>query len=275
MKLGLIGGTLGHSCSPIIHEKLFRALQLHRTCEYHLLEMDRTNISNELKRLYREQYVGMNVTIPYKLDVIPFLTDISRESRIIGAVNTIHITADGCFGYNTDYSGFGRSLEHAGIAIKNKRCIILGSGGAARAVVQYIADQDADSIVVVSQHPHEKMGFDALAKKVDAEIIPYKNAGTRYGDVLINCTPVGMYPYVDKCPVNESFVSQFAAVVDLIYNPKETRLIQIAKRHGSVTLNGMYMLVAQAIASEEIWQNRCIGMTVINDIAKEMESYYE
>ncbi|WP_301859586.1 shikimate dehydrogenase [uncultured Megasphaera sp.] len=276
MKLGVIGGKLGHSCSPAIHEKLFKILHEQTQHQYGLLEMDRNDIPNELQRLNAEHYTGMNVTIPYKLDVMPFLTDISREARIIGAVNTIHITDKGCFGYNTDYSGFGRSLDHAGIAVSGKNCVVLGTGGAARAIMQYLADHGAASMTVVSRCPHRKPDFDTFSHHVDAELINYAELSRRKrADVLINCTPVGMFPDVDSSPITEELTARYPAVVDLIYNPKDTKILQYAKKHGAVTLNGMYMLVAQAIGSEEIWMGRHIESSVIEQIAKEMEHYYD
>ncbi|MCH4166492.1 MAG: shikimate dehydrogenase [Megasphaera sp.] len=275
MKFGLIGGKLGHSCSPVIHKKIFDALQVTGN-EYGLLEMDRHDIPNELERLRRETYTGMNVTIPYKLDVMPFLTAISPEARTIGAVNTIHITDEGYFGYNTDYHGFGRSLDYAGIGVKGKKYVVLGTGGAARAIMQYLADHGAASLTVVSRSPHAKPAFDVFADGFDAELIDYHELAQRAGtDVLVNCTPVGMFPKVDASPVAEELVAQYAAVVDLTYNPKDTLILQYARRQGAATLNGMYMLVAQAVGSEEIWMHQTIESAVIERIAKEMEHYYE
>ncbi len=275
MKLGVIGAKLGHTASPAIHEKFFRIMHM-QGHEYGVLEMDRNNIRWELQRLHDEGYTGANVTIPYKLDVMPFLTDISREARIIGAVNTIHFTNEGTFGYNTDYYGFGRSLDHAGIDPAHKHCVVLGSGGGARAIIQYLADQNAASITVVSRNPHTKTEFDSFAEALGAETIDYgqfERGG--YGDLLVNCTPVGMFPDVNGCPVSEERIAKFPAVVDIVYNPKETKILQIARRHGACVLNGMYMLVAQAIGSEEVWMGRDIESSVIEKIAKEMESYYE
>ena len=239
--------------------------------------MDRNDIPNELQRLRDEGYTGANVTIPYKLDVMPYLTDISREARIIGAVNTIHFTDHGTFGYNTDYGGFGRSLDHAGIGVKEKDCVVLGSGGGARAIIQYLADSGAKSITVVSRHPHSKTEFDAFTKTVGADTIDLSRdfEHSQGGDVLVNCTPVGMFPDVNGCPVSERIIATFPAVVDIVYNPKDTQILQAARRHGAKTLNGMYMLVAQAIGSEEIWMGRDIPFSVIEQIAKEMEHYYE
>lgn len=276
MKLGVIGAKLGHTASPAIHEKFFRIMGMEGQHEYGVLEMDRNNIKSELQRLRDEGYTGANVTIPYKLDVMPFLTDISREARTIGAVNTIHFTDEGAFGYNTDYGGFGRSLVHAGITVTGKKCIVLGSGGGARAIIQYLADSDAASITVISRNPHSKTEFDAFASTVGAETIGYPQfEASNGGDVLVNCTPVGMFPDNNGCPVSENIISKFPAVVDIIYNPKDTQLLQRAERHGARTLNGMYMLVAQAIGSEEIWLNREIAPAVVEQIAKEMEHYYE
>lgn len=275
MKFGLIGGKLGHSCSPVIHKKIFDALQTTGN-GYGLIEMDRHDIPDELKRLRREQYTGMNVTIPYKLDVMPFLTAISPEARTIGAVNTIHIRDDGYFGYNTDYNGFGRSLTYAGIDVKNKDYVILGTGGAARAIMQYLADNGASKLTIVSRNPHAKPTFNVFAEGIDAELIDYNELESRAGaDVLVNCTPVGMFPNVNASPVSEKLVAQYDAVVDLTYNPKNTVILQYARRQGATTLNGMYMLVAQAVGAEEIWMNQTIESTVIEQIAKEMEHYYE
>ncbi|MFR7416936.1 shikimate dehydrogenase family protein [uncultured Megasphaera sp.] len=276
MKLGVIGGKLGHTASPAIHDKLFRILQVQGRARYGILEMDRSDISNELKRLRREGYTGANVTIPYKLDVMPYLTDISREARIIGAVNTIHFTDHGTFGYNTDYCGFGRSLVHAGITVKNKDCVVLGSGGGARAIIQYLFDHQAKSIVVVSRNPHSKTEFDEFTERIGVETIDYPAfERSCRGDVLVNCTPVGMFPNIDGCPISEEAIARFPSVVDIVYNPKDTCILQAAKRHGAKTLNGMYMLVAQAIGSEEIWMDQDISSSVIEQIAREMEHYYE
>ena len=129
MKAGLIGKTLGHTASPAIHEKIYQAMGISGT--YDVLEMLPDQLAGNMKHLAKDGYTGCNVTIPYKRDVMPYLTDISREARVIGAVNTIHFTNEGAFGYNTDYGGFGRSLEQAGIGVAAQECVVLGTGGAA------------------------------------------------------------------------------------------------------------------------------------------------
>lgn len=274
MKAGLIGKTLGHTASPAIHEKIYQAMGISGT--YDVLEMPPDQLEGNMKYLAKDGYTGCNVTIPYKRDVMPYLTDISREARIIGAVNTIHFTDEGAFGYNTDYGGFGRSLEQAGIGVAGRDCVVLGTGGAARAIIQYLADKNAKSITVVSRHPHSKIEFDDFTKKIGASEIDYQSFETSHaGDVLVNCTPVGMFPHIDGCPVSEACIAAFPAVVDLIYNPKDTELLKMARRHGARILNGMYMLVAQAVGAEEIWLGREIPSSVVEQIAKEMERLYE
>lgn len=274
MKAGLIGKTLGHTASPAIHEKIYRAMGISGT--YDVLEMPPDQLEGNMKYLAKDGYTGCNVTIPYKRDVMPYLTDISREARIIGAVNTIHFTNEGAFGYNTDYGGFGRSLEQAGIGVAGRDCVVLGTGGAARAIIQYLADKNAKSITVVSRLPHSKIEFDDFTKKIGASEIDYQTFETSHaGEVLVNCTPVGMFPHIGGCPISEQRIADFPAVVDLIYNPKDTELLKMARHHGARTLNGMYMLVAQAVGSEEIWMGREITFSVIEQIAKEMEHLYE
>lgn len=272
MKFGLIGETLGHSMSPQIHEILFEKLGMSQRNQYDLLEMKRTDIPAHMQ--VNCGYTGMNVTIPYKIDVMPYLKEISHAADRIGAVNTIHVTQDGLYGYNTDYIGFGRSLEHAGIDIKGKHCVVLGTGGAARAIIQWLADHDVSHITVVSRTPKQlKPSFEIFANNLGVEAIGYGVLSKRQGThIMINCTPVGMFPKIDASPVSEETASRYEALVDLIYNPKDTLFLKYGKKHGLKTLNGMFMLVAQAIASEEIWLDRQIGNDVINSIAKEMEN---
>lgn len=270
MKAGLIGKVLGHSKSPEIHELMMKLLRINEPFRYDLLEIPEEAIQAKLQEFKDAGYMGVNVTIPYKQTVIPFLTDVSWEARMIGAVNTIHFTPRGCFGYNTDYHGFGRSLIHAGIPVKDQQYTVLGTGGAARAILQYLADHKVASLTVVSRHPEQQGDFLPFLEQVKGKLISYDELPAHTGDVLVNCTPVGMYPDT-HCPVSEDIIAPYQAVVDLIYNPKETPLLQLAKAHGAIALNGMYMLVAQAVGAEEHWLNRNFSDQLIEDIAQEME----
>lgn len=280
MELGLIGKTLIHSRSPEIHEELFRLLG-EEGHHYTLMEWPEDAIERNLELLYREGFTGINVTIPYKRAVMPYLRRVSDEARSIGAVNTILFKGDGMYGYNTDYTGFGKTLESMGEDVSGERCVVLGTGGAARAVIQYLADAGAAEIAVASRHPeHVDQKFQSFLDGVGALMISYAeldSGGSGAGDrpvsaarLLVNCTPVGMFPKVGIAPVSERVVARFAAVVDLIYNPEETLLLKMAREQRKKTRNGMYMLVAQAMASEEIWRDEEIPEQLVRSVAATM-----
>jgi shikimate dehydrogenase len=272
MQFGLIGKTLKHSVSPQIHECIYQELGLDGVHHYGLLEIEPEKLSETMVEL-AGQYVGMNVTIPYKIAVMPMMKHISEEAVRIGAINTIKVCDEGLYGYNTDYSGFGRSLQQAGIVPTGHTVAVLGTGGAARAVIQYLLDQRATAIAVVSRKPDQVCREDAFFAQAPLETISYDTLAQRPGtDILVNCTPVGMYPHTGVSPVPEAVAASCQAVVDLIYNPGETTFLQYGRRHGAVTLNGMYMLVSQAVASEEIWLGRSIPSQMVSRIVHKMEA---
>lgn len=248
-KYGLIGGKLGHSFSMGIHEKYFAAINEDST--YELVETSAEELESTLKRFSNDGFCGINVTIPHKKAVMEFLNEIAPEAKSIGAVNTIKFENGKLSGYNTDYYGFGRTLEKFGVDIAGKRVYILGTGGAANAVSAYCRDNGAEIIFVSRTPSNGAISYDEL-----------KNVPS--GGVLINCTPVGMYPNIDIAPTD--CVEGFSGVVDLIYNPTKTKLIANAEAHGIKAVNGMYMLVAQAIYAESIWHGVECDESIIDDI---------
>lgn len=275
MNFGLLGRVLGHSLSPQIHQAVFRALGTADT--YGLLEREPEEVVSFV-RDNPEGLRGSNVTIPYKETVIPYLTAIAPEAAKIGAVNTLSFTSEGVKGYNTDYLGFDRMLQAAGIGLKGADVTVLGSGGAAKAVLQVLADRRVASIrILVRDRTKAK---DALAhfltQRPDTLLETYGVAEQdgRGGQVIINTTPVGMFPKVGESPVSAAFTARFAAAVDIIYNPGETRFLADARKAGARICNGLYMLVAQAIASEEIWQQKKIDPDLIPEIMKQLEETF-
>ncbi len=251
----LIGEKLGHSYSKIIHEK-YHALR--GILEgYDLIEIPKCNLESEFKRISKE-YDGINVTIPYKIDVIKFLDSVSDEAKRIGAVNTVKFSPDGIVGYNTDYFGFMATLLKNDITIKDKSVVILGTGGVSKAVLTVCEDMGAKEIVFVSTSQTSVGKYPA---------IPYSD--DLRGDVIINCTPVGMYPSVDMCPLS-CIADGFSAVVDTIYNPSETRLMKMAADRGIKAVGGLYMLVAQAVHAQAIWRGQDADEMAIEEIYKEL-----
>ncbi|HWQ30738.1 MAG TPA: shikimate dehydrogenase [Negativicutes bacterium] len=240
-KYGLIGERLGHSFSPQIHNEILKRLDIDG--EYMLFELSPDELFPSLSK-YREQGIkGLNITVPYKIKVMSFLDSISEEAEKIGAVNTISLEGGLLKGYNTDYYGFGMSLAKNNIRVAGKSAVILGTGGVSRAVSQYLRDNGAGSITYISRNPGEGIrGYDELE--------------SLKGEIIINCTPCGMYPGIDCSPVGEAVFDGYETAVDLIYNPEETLFLRQARKKRLKTMNGLYMLVGQAVCAQEIWNGR-------------------
>lgn len=262
---GLIGEKLGHSLSPEIHSNILEKLNIKGT--YNLFEIKRENLKAAIEGLKALGCRGVNVTIPYKIDIMEHLDKISKEAEEIGAVNTVAFTKEGLVGWNTDYYGFGLTLKRAEINILNKKVVILGTGGASNAVCQYLIDYGIGEIIFVSRNAQEK-----LNKIKDFRVIGYSELkGLEAKDLIINCTPCGMYPIINKSPVDCDILSKFTEAVDLIYNPIETVFLNKSRELGLKTANGLYMLVAQAVASQEIWQDVNIEDRTIEEIYNEIQ----
>ena len=266
-KFGLIGGKLGHSLSPAIHQLFFEYTG--KTGSYELLETELEALPELMGKL-RQNFVGTNVTIPHKLHVMPLLDEIAPEAAAIGAVNTIKFTPEGALGYNTDYFGFGRMLEYNDIKVNGKVCAVLGTGGAARAVVKYLADKKCAKLYLVTRDVYRvDSHFAKIAPKI--KVIDYARLDALQGDVLVNCTPVGMFPKVEAAPVSAEVSFAFNASVDLIYNPAQTLFLKQAAEAGNKAVNGLFMLVAQAVAAQEIWHGERYDSDLIVRIMSELE----
>lgn len=246
-KYGLIGKHLSHSFSPILHEIIFK--NSHIKGQYKLYEVERENLKERVKRLKSLEIKGFNVTIPYKEEVIDYLDEISIEAKNIGAVNTLEYKDRKIIGHNTDYYGFGQALKRENIHIRGKKALILGTGGASKSVFHYLKNNGIKEIIFASRKPK-----DVENPYKDFKVIDYsslKNISSI--ELIVNTTPLGMYPNIDESPIDESIISNCNAIVDLIYNPLQTELLKLGEKLGIKTSNGLYMLVAQGIKSQEIW----------------------
>lgn len=265
---GLIGEKLGHSFSPQIHDLIFKNINSNGL--YNLLEIKKEDLENAVWGLKALGCKGANVTIPYKIQIMKYLDNVSEEAKKIGAVNTISFNDGVLTGYNTDYHGFGEALKKNQIDINNKKAVILGCGGASKAVVQYLLDNKINDIIYVSRHPK------STVKDIkNFKVISYNDMESLSNkDIIINCTPCGMYPNIEDSPVNNNILSKFSAAVDLIYNPQETLFLRQSRQLGLKTENGLYMLVAQAIAAQEIWQNIKISKESVDEIYSELKNNF-
>ncbi len=267
IKFALIGEKLSHSFSPFIHNEIFKHVGIEGS--YELLEYPKEYLPSIVNDLKGKLYKGVNVTIPYKTEIIPYLDSISSEAQEIAAINTINFFENASIGYNTDYFGFGKLLSFNNIDINGKTALILGTGGASRAIKKYLEDKHIKAIKFASTEVEK-----AKVKYPGYEIYDYTRLNElEKTDILINCTPIGMYGAFNQDYIvqgfrvlDNSFLSKFNVAIDLIYNPLETKLLKQAKGLGLKTVNGLYMLTAQAVKSQEIWNDLVIADRVIDGI---------
>ena len=252
-KYTLIGGKLGHSLSPQIHERLF-ALK-GRQAEYSLTEISEEELKAGRSRL--ETFAGLNVTIPHKLNVMPLLDRLDRSAELYGAVNCIDNKGGVLTGYNTDCDGFLESVRAMGVSLSGN-VLLIGCGGVGRmiAIASALAGAALTVQVIEPDIPlAEKTAADIkeLRPDADVEIVLADYIHRAHYDLLVNATPVGMFPKTDACPVSDELIERSDAVFDVIYNPLETQLIKKARTMGKPAENGMAMLVWQAVSAHRIW----------------------
>lgn len=248
-KFVLIGNNINYSFSPILHTTIFNSSSIKAT--YSILH--KNNITNIITHIKNNDISGFNVTIPYKENIIKFLDYISPEALEIGAVNCVKVINGKFFGYNTDYLGILETFKKMNLSLKNKKVFILGSGGAAKACWKSILDCNGIPIIV-SRNPDE---ISHLFK--NTKIISYIDLINEKGYLLINATPIGTYPNINESPVEEGIIQNFDFLLDLIYNPKETKFIKSGKKYKKICENGLFMLISQGVKSEEIWNNISIN----------------
>ena len=251
MKYGLLGERLGHSFSKEIHEQI-------GSYQYELKEVSKENFDDFM---IQKDFIAINVTIPYKEKVIPYLDYIDVSAKKIGAVNTIVNKDNKLYGYNTDYLGLRDLVLTNNINVQNKKVLILGTGGTSKTSRVVFKDLGAREIVLVSIEPvgNEISYEDALKYHQDSEIV-------------VNATPCGMYPNNDDLILDISNFNRLEAVVDVIYNPLKTMLVRNANKLGVKAVGGLYMLVAQAVYAAGIFMDTKYDNSVIHKIYKQIYS---
>lgn len=245
MQCGLLGRKLGHSYSPQIHNLL-------GDYSYVLFEKEPEELENFLKN---GDFSGLNVTIPYKKEVIPYLSELSPTAQKMGCVNTVLRRSDGTlYGHNTDYFGFTSLVRHAGLSVTGKKVLVLGSGGASNTAVAALKDLGA-SPVVISRSGENNYGNLHLHRDAAA---------------IVNATPVGMYPNTGVSPIDLGHFPHLEGVLDVIYNPARTQLLLDAEKLGIPRENGLWMLVAQAKEAAEVFTGGKISDKVIEKIYRRL-----
>lgn len=251
MKYGLIGEKLGHSYSKIIHEAIGEYA-------YELKEIPKEELDSFMKA---RDFLGINVTIPYKQDVIPYLDEIDEAAKAIGAVNTIVNRNGKLCGYNTDFYGLKALILRMGMDLKDSKVLILGTGGTSKTARAAAKSLGASEIYRVSRSSSE-------------DAISYEEALEIHGDAdyIINTTPCGMYPKEDASPINLEGFKALRGVTDVIYNPDRTKLVLNAQSLGIKGSGGLYMLVMQAVKAAELFLDKQLDLSIGEDIYKSIRA---
>lgn len=264
-KFAVIGHPIGHTMSPFIHNRLFELSGIE--AEYTKLDIAPENLADEYKNVL-SKLDGYNITIPHKQNIIPLIDEIDEKAKMYGSVNTVANINGVAKGYTTDPDGFLKALDAAGIVLDG-RVVILGCGGVARTMAYEVVLKGLPLLFAVRKEDVE------IAKSLCSEIEnTVKDAKVSFClidelegdiDVLVNATPLGMFPKVDVQPVSDLVINRCASVFDAVYNPLETVLIKKALANGAKAVGGMSMLVWQAVVAHEKWDGSVYDK---DDIAK-------
>jgi shikimate dehydrogenase len=257
----VFGESVKHSMSPAMHNASFAALGL--DCVFIGLSAAQAEFDDAMRGMRALSVRGLAVILPYKVPAMDYCTDLDRKAQLVGAVNTMHFRDDGSVGgYNTDAEGAAKSLRDAGVEVAGRRIVILGAGGATRAVAFQMALDGAARIVIANRTvpKAEKLAEDIVSSgAAQAQVTPMgiEHEALRGeladADVIINTTSVGLHPDVDHTLVTADMIPPDSTVFDIVYNPIETRLLREARQAGAKTITGDTMLVNQAVEQERIW----------------------
>jgi len=280
--IGIIGYPLKHSLSPVFQQAALDYYQL--SIHYGVWETEAEDLPSTISRLRQPGNLGANVTIPYKETVLHFIDQADDVSSSIGAVNTI-VNRDGrLMGFNTDAPGFLQALrENAGLEAKDKQAVLLGAGGAARAVGFALLQENVALLAIANrtlartQSLADSLTKYAVDKGIRAEVIALPWQGSRLREtvrqcqLVVNCTTLGMKysPQEDQSPLAPDWIPNGALVCDLVYNPLETPLLRIAREAGASVLGGLPMLVYQGAASFKLWTGREAPLDIMFSAAKQ------
>ena len=257
--VGILGYPLSHSLSPVMQNMAFKYYNLNNV--YVPIEVKPEDLEIIVKAIRGMNFIGFNVTVPHKIEVVKYLDEMDKLAELIGAVNTVVVKDGNLKGYNTDGIGFLKSFqENTNESIEGKRVFILGAGGASRAVSMTLAMNKAEKVYIcnrtyekaerLSQDINTKIGNVSAAVPMEYE----KMKEVIYdSDVFINTTTVGMHPNVDESPIDRSLLHENLILCDIVYNPRKTKLLEEAEELGCKTVPGLSMLVYQGAESFRLW----------------------
>lgn len=260
--LGIFGHPISHSFSPDMHNAGLKAVGLENKYVYMPFDITPENLSDAINSIKVLDFRGLNITIPHKEEVISFLDEVDHQARLIGAVNVIVNDGGKLTGYNTDGIGFLRSMtEETGITPEGKKILILGAGGASRAVAAALASGGAEEIIIANRSKEKALSVADMVKQMHTPVRVINISGQEMKEVIkevhiiVNTTSVGMHPNIEDSPITEyaSLLHRGQLVCDIIYNPVQTLLLKQAKEQGCKIMNGLGMLLYQGVEAFKLW----------------------
>ncbi|MEM3640545.1 MAG: shikimate dehydrogenase [Candidatus Bathyarchaeia archaeon] len=269
---GIIGEPIEHTLSPTMHNAAFEKLNLDFV--YVPFKVKTPMLKEAIEGIRSLGIIGLNVTMPYKCTVMKYLDEIDLTARRINAVNTILNIDERLVGYNTDGVGALNALKENGVTLKGKNLLLLGAGGAGKAIAFHTAPEVEKLVIINRTLQKAKKLTEALRKEFSNKKIIYKKLSNetvknelKDADILINATSIGMHPNTDQSPVPSSLLKREICVMDIVYNPPETKLLRDAKATGAKVISGIEMLVYQGAASFEIWTKQPAPVEVMKQAA--------
>lgn len=254
---GLIGNPINKSLSPKIHNFIFNSLDLNNV--YLAFDVEKENLQKAIEGFKVIRVKGFNVTIPFKQEIMKYLDEIDSKAKIIGAVNTVKNENGKLVGYNTDGDGFLQVFQEEGIEIPGKNILLIGAGGAAYAIGSTLALNNVATITIANRNQDNALNLKEHLRSISNNMnmetsdLNLFNLNKKEVDMIINTTSIGMYPMENLAPIELNGFTDNIVVYDIIYKPKETKLLERARFHNYKTINGIHMLLNQAILSQKIW----------------------
>ncbi len=259
---GLIGNPVGHSLSPVMHQAAYS--HLHMDANYITLEPDISDLKKIITGAPQNGISGLNVTIPFKQDVLSYVKP-NKLAKRIGAINTIDFSEKTPIGYNTDVAGSRRSFEHYGVNLSGKNSVVIGAGGAGRAMAFMLSDEGSN-VSIVNRTESKSRSLSASVPNSASYGLSDLAELIQDADILVNTTSVGMGADISLVPATS--LHSDLVVMDAVYRPLETRLIRDAKASGALTIDGVWMLLYQGAESFEIWTGKDAPVEIMNEAVR-------
>lgn len=274
IQLGVIGSPIEHTFSPAIHN--FIAKQEGDNCVYGAWRVEKENLGDMMRGMRAMNIRGINATIPHKLEIMRHLDEISEQAELLGAVNTVVNRGGRLYGYNTDADGFFKALTKITPEVEGKSILILGAGGVVKPVLIRLIQENPKSVTLMNRTKEKAVSMSEGAKKQTGFGVLTEMAENKY-DIVINTTSAGMAPQTDALPTDSidgidslDFIGADTTVFDMIYNPDETLFLKEAKRRGAKTMNGLDMLINQAVLAYELFMDKKLPEDLCGKIKKEV-----